>query len=215
MDTIEITPLAPAVSPEFSRLAPEAQIAGVVRALQANRFEAIVCDSGAEARAQVLGLIPPGAQVYASASRTLETIGLAAEIERATAFQSVRPRLRALDRATQMPEIRRLSSSPDVLLGSVHAITEQGQLLVASAAGNQLAAAAFGASRVIWVAGTQKIVRDLDEGLRRIREYSLPLEDARTRQVYGQPSAVNKLLVVNGDLPGRITVVLVRQNLGF
>jgi L-lactate utilization protein LutC len=123
--------------------------------------------------------------------------------------------VRALDRATQQPEIRRLCASPDVLVGSVHAITEHGQVLIASAAGNQLAAAAFGASQVIWVAGAQKIVGSLEDGLRRLREYCQPLEDVRTRTVYGQPSALNKILIVNGELPGRITIVLVRQSLGF
>ena len=200
---------------EFSRLASEEQVTRTVQALQANHIAAGVVDTADEARARVLDLIQPGAQVYASASRTLDLIGLANEIEHATSFESLRPRIRALDRSTQQREIRRLSSSPDVLVGSVHAITEQGQVLIASAAGNQLAAAAFGASRVIWVAGTQKIVSNLQEGLRRIREYSYPLEDVRTRQVYGQPSAINKILQVNADMPGRITIILVRQNLGF
>jgi len=212
MSTALMEPLAPSV--EFSTLASDDQIERTVRALEANHMEALVVDSGDEARARVLGLIPAGAQVYNSVSRTLELIGLTADIEQATAFQPARPMIRALDRSTQMHEIRRLVSSPEVLVGSVQAITEQGQVLLASATGNQLAAAAFGASRVIWVAGTQKIVRDLDEGVRRVREYCQPIEDVRTRQVYGQPSAINKLLVVNADLPGRITVVLVKQKLG-
>lgn len=206
-------PIAPNL--EFSILASEEQIARTAQALEANHIATIVVGTGDEARARVLSLIPPGSQVYNSASRTLDLIGLAADIEQATRFQPVRPLIRALDRSTQLREIRSLSSSPDVLVGSVHAITEQGQVLIASAAGNQLAAAAFGAGRVIWVVGIQKIVHNLEEGFRRIREYSYPLEDVRTRQVYGQPSAINKILVVNGELPGRITVVLVRQNLGF
>ncbi len=200
---------------EFSILASDDQIARTARALEANHIQAMVVETGEEARARVLGLIPPGAQVYNSASRTLETIGLASDIEQATNFQPVRPLLRALDRSTQQREIRRLSGSPDLLVGSVHAITEQGQVLIASATGTQLGAAAFGASRVIWVVGTQKIVRNLEEGFRRIQEYSYPLEDVRTRQVYGQPSAINKVLVVNAELPGRITIILVKQNLGF
>jgi hypothetical protein len=102
-----------------------------------------------------------------------------------------------------------------VVVGSVHAITEQGEVLVASATGSQLSSAVSGAGTVIWVVGTQKLVHTLDGGFRRIREYSYPLEDARTRQVYAQPSAINKILIVNGELPGRITIVLVRQNLGF
>jgi hypothetical protein len=112
--------------------------------------------------------------------------------------------------------MRRQGASPDVLVGSVHAITEQGEVLIASAVGSQLGPAASGAGAVIWVVGTQKLVRTLEDGFRRIREHSLPLESERTQQAYGQASAINKLLIVNGEMyPGRITIVLVKQQLGF
>ncbi len=202
-------------SPAFSAVASDDQIARTAQALEANHIHTLVVDTGEEARRRVRAMLPAGARVYQSASRTLEVTGLAADIDQATTFQPVRPLVRALDRATQQAEIRRLCASPDVLVGSVHAITEHGQVLVASAAGNQLGAAAFGASQVIWVVGAQKLVRTLEDGLRRIREYCQPLEDARTRAAYGQPSAINKILIVNGELPGRITIVLVKQNLGF
>lgn len=201
---------------EFTHLASEEQITKTVQALETNGIRTVVVETGEEARARVLDLIPSGVEVYNSPSRTLELIGLAADIEHATRFQPVRARLRSLDRATQQREMRRLTASPDVLVGSVHAITEQGEVLIASAVGSQVGPAALGAGTVIWVVGTQKLVRTLDDGFRRIREYSYPLEDVRTRQVYGQPSAINKLLIVNGEmLPGRITIVLVKQNLGF
>ena len=154
--------------------------------------------------------------MYNSPSRTLEMIGLTEEIEHPTRFQSVHARLHALDRVTQRNEMRKLGASPDVLVGSVHAITEQGEIMIASAVGSQLGPAASGAGLVIWVVGTQKLVRTLDDGFRRIREYSFPLESERTQQVYGQASAINKLLIINGEAyPGRITIVLVKQNLGF
>lgn len=205
--------LAPTL--EYNLLASEDRIARTVQALESNGIQVFVFETGEEARACVLSMIPAGNQVYNSTSRTLDLIGLAADIETSARFQGVRSRLRSLDRATQQAEIRRLTASPDVLVGSVHAITEKGEVLVASAAGTQLGAAAWGAGRVIWVVGTQKLVRDLDEGFRRIREYSYPLEDARTREVYGRASAINKILIVNGDLPGRVKIVLVKQNLGF
>jgi len=201
---------------EFTRLASDEQIAQTVQALEAHGIRAVVAQTGEEARAQVLDLIPSEAEVYNSPSRTLELLGLDADIEHATRFQSVRARLHSLDRMTQQQEIRRLIASPDVLVGSVHAITEQGQILIASAVGSQLGPAAAGARSVVWVVGTQKLVHTLDEGFRRVQEYSYPLEDARTRQVYGQGSRMNKLLIVNGEhLPGRITIILVKQNLGF
>jgi acyl-CoA hydrolase len=201
---------------EFTQLASEEQIAKTVQALEAHGLRAVVFENGEEARAHVLDLIPSGAEVYNSPSRTLELIGLAEDIEHPTRFQSVRARLHSLDRVTQRQEMRKLGASPDVLVGSVHAITEQGEVMVASAVGSQLGPAASGAGAVIWVVGTQKLVRTVDEGFRRIREHSFPLESERTQRVYGQASAINKILIVNGEaLPGRITIVLVKQNLGF
>ncbi len=201
---------------EFAQLASEEQIAKTVQALEARGIQAVVFETGEEARNYVLDLIPSGAEVYNSPSRTFELIGLAEEIEHPTRFQSVRARLHLLDRVTQREEMRKLGASPDVLVGSVHAITEQGEIMIASAVGSQLGPAASGAGAVIWVVGTQKLVRTLEDGFRRIREHSPPLESERTQRVYGQASAINKLLIVNGEAyPGRITIVLVKQNLGF
>lgn len=201
---------------EFTQLASEKQIEKTVQALQAHGIRVVVFDTGEEARTYVLDLIPPGAEVYDTPSRTLELIGLAEQIEHTTHFQAVRARLSTLDRMTQRYEMRKLVAAPEVLVGSIHAITEQGEVLIASASGSQLGAAAFGASTVIWVVGTQKLVHTLEDGFRRIREYSLPLENERAQQVYGQASAINKLLTINAEHePGRITIVLVKQQLGF
>jgi acyl-CoA hydrolase len=201
---------------EFTQLASEEQIAKTVQALSAHGMRAVVFETDEEARNYVLDLIPSGAEVYNSPSRTLELIGLAEEIEYPMRFQSVRARLHLLDRVTQREEMRKLGASPDVLVGSVHAITEQGEIMIASAVGSQLGPAASGAGSVIWVVGTQKLVRTLEDGFRRIREHSLPLESERTQRVYGQASAINKLLIVSGEAyPGRITIVLIKQQLGF
>jgi hypothetical protein len=200
---------------EFSHPAAEERVKRTAAALEANGMHTIILRSAEEARSCVLEMIPAGTEVYNPPSRTLEQIGLAGDIEQSTSFQPLRARAFSMDRKTQRREIRRLIASPDVVVGSVHAITEQGQVLIASASGSQLGAAVFGAGAVIWVVGTQKLVPTLEEGFRRIREYSHPLEDARTREAYGQASAINKILIVNGEQPGRITVVLVKEELGF
>jgi YkgG family uncharacterized protein len=201
---------------EFTQLASEGQLAQTVQALESHGIRALVVQTGEEARSFALEMIPTGAEVYNSPSRTLELIGLAEDIEHSTRFQSVRKRLHALDRSTQQREIRGLTASPDILVGSVHAITEKGEILLASATGSQLGSAAYGAGSVIWLVGTQKLVHTLEDGFRRIREYSLPLESERTQHVYGQASAINKVLIINGEaFPGRITIVLIKQNLGF
>lgn len=201
---------------EFTQLASEQQIKKTIQALQAHSIRVVVFDTGEEARKHVLDLIPDGAEVYRSTSRTLEVIGLAEQIEHANRFQSVRARLQTLDRVTQRNEMRKLGASPDVLVGSVHAITEQGEIMIASATGSQLGPAASGAGLVIWVVGTHKLVHTLEDGLRRIRQYCLPLESQRAQQAYGQTSAINKLLIINAEAyPGRITIALVKQPLGF
>ena len=200
---------------EFARLASDDQIATAVAALTERGMAAEVVESGVEARNRVLDLLPEGAEVFTSMSRTLDTLGLSEAINDSTRYHPLRPRLKTLHRQAQEREWRKLQSSPEYVVGSVHAITEQGQVLIASASGSQLASYVFGASHVIWVVGAQKIVRDLDEGLRRVREYSYPLEHERI-QALGMPgSFVAKILLVEGERPGRISVILVKEALGF
>jgi acyl-CoA hydrolase len=206
----------------WAQLASDDQIERTAAALEANGMRAIIVDTGDEARHQVFELLPAGAQVMTMGSRTLETIGVAEEINEQEdvggerRFDAVRPKLMAMDRQTQWPEMRRMGASPDIAIGSAHAITEQGEVFIASASGSQLAAFVFGAGTVIWVVGSQKIVSDREAAFKRIYEYSLPLEDQRAREAYGIGSGVNKMLVVNREfIPGRITVILVKQELGF
>jgi LUD domain len=200
----------------FGRAADDVQVRRAAAALEANGFNVLRARDGAEAKRMVLDLIPEGATVSHGASQTLDVTGITEAVETSGRFEPIRPRIRAMDRSTQADEIRRLSAAPDVMLGSVHAVTETGSLLAASMGGSQLAPYAAGAGRVILVVGTQKIVRDLEEGLRRINEYAFPLEDARALEAYGIHSGVNKVLIINREIvPGRITVVLVDQALGF
>lgn len=199
----------------FAKLASEAQIQKVTKALEANGIKVLIAETGEEAKNMVLGLVPQGAEVYSNMSKTLDTLGLSAEFDKSGRYNAVRPRVLALDRKTQADEIRKLRTIPDYIVGSVHAITEAGEVLTASGTGSQISSYAYGAGKVIWVVGTQKIVSDLNEGFRRIKEYSHPLEDARMQEAYGVNSSLNKILVLSRDMPGRITIVLVKEELGF
>jgi len=204
------------VSRRFATLADEDRVRRTALALERNGITVLRAADAADAKRIVLGLIPPGSQVHHGASQTLEATGIEAELDQSGRYEPVRPTIWSMDRATQADEIRRLGASPDVMLGSVHAVTEGGSLITASMGGGQLGPYASGAGRVILVVGTQKIVADLDEGLRRIEEYAFPLEDARAQEAYGIHSGVNKVLIINREIiPGRITVVLVDQALGF
>lgn len=200
----------------FTAPATEAELEALAARLRERNFEAVIVQDGAEAKAEVLKRIPEGASIHSGKSKTLEDMGLFQELMEDERYDFLRRRIFKLDRNTQRDEMRRLGASPDVMLGSVHAVTETGSLIVASMSGSQLGPYVSGAAKVILVVGTQKIVPDLEEGLRRIDEYALPLEDARAQQAYGVHSAVNKVLIVNREInPGRITVVLIDEVIGF
>jgi len=149
-------------------------------------------------------------------SKTLEATGIANEINESGNFRSVRKKMETLKKGVDQQERMRIANLPDYVLGSVHAITEQGSVLIASNSGSQMAAYVYGATHVIWIAGTQKIVRNTDEGIRRIYEHSYPLEDQRLRQSKGVGSFVSKLLIINKEIrPHRMTIILVKEKLGF
>jgi acyl-CoA hydrolase len=146
----------------------------------------------------------------------LQATGIQGELEASPRVTWLRNQLKAMDRKTQAREIRRLGAAPDVMLGSVSAVTEDGALVTASYGGSQLAPYAATAGKVILVIGSQKIVTDLDEALRRIYEHALPLESERLHGALGIESQVGKILILNREVqPGRTTAILVREPLGF
>ena len=201
---------------EFTKLADDAQIERVVKALEANGMHTLIAENRAEAKKIVLGLVPENAEVYTNQSKTLETLGLFDEFDKSDRYNAVRPKVMSLDRKTQSNEIRKLRTIPDYIVGSVHAITEDGKVLISSFGGSQLGPYASGAAKVIWVVGTQKLVKDLNEGFRRIEEYSYPLEDARLLAAMGIHTAIGKTLIVNREVvSGRITIVLIKEELGY
>jgi hypothetical protein len=204
------------VSTRFARSPDEARVRRAATALEANGINVLRAADGAEAKRVVLDLIPDGSQVHHGASESLEVSGIAHEIDTSGRYEALRPRILSMDRATQADEIRRLGASPDFMLGSVQAVTETGSLVAVSMSGSQLGPYVSGAGRVILVVGTQKIVSDVEEGLRRVDEYAFPLEDARAQAAYGVHSGVSKILIINREItPGRITVVFVDEVLGF
>lgn len=201
----------------WNTLADDATIAKTIDALKQNGVDASVVATGIEANKKVLFLIPDGAEVMTMSSVTLDGIGLTQDINGSGRFQPVRDKLYSMNRDTEHVAMLKLGAAPEWSVGSVHAVTQDGHLLIASNTGSQLPAYAYGSAHVVWVVGTQKIVADVDEGIKRIYEYTLPLESDRARKAYGVAgSAVNKLLIINKELvPGRLTVILVKENLGF
>jgi hypothetical protein len=194
---------------------PADPVERVAAALRSHNIETIVVATGEEARRVVLEMIPEGAEVHSGKSKTLEDVGLYAELVESGRYDALRPRYFAMDRKTQAREIRKLVAAPDFMLGSVAAVTEDGTLVSASALGSQLGAYVSGAGRVILVIGSQKIVAGLDAALRRINEVVFPWENAQVRERLGVDTALEKVLLVYGEWrPGRTTVVLVREPVG-
>jgi hypothetical protein len=209
-----MTTSIPATS--FTEPASADRLERTAAALKAHNFAAEILDDLAAARARVRDLIPEGASVLNGTSETLRLSGIDEDINTSGRYDAVRPRLLAMDRTTQMAEIRALSAVPTVIIASAAAVTEGGSVIMASASGFQLPGFAGGSSQAIWVVGAQKIVPDVDTALRRVHEHCLPLESARAADAYGHPSAVNRVLILNAEpLPGRSTVLLLREAAGF
>ncbi|GLX93442.1 hypothetical protein Hesp01_13920 [Herbidospora sp. NBRC 101105] len=197
----------------FALPADETTLQRAAGALKANGFDVHVVDTLVEARDLVRGLLPRDQPIFTATSETLRVSGLAADIDESGGYVSVRASAGPLD---DVRDRIRLGATPEVVVGSVHAVTEDGRLLTASASGSQLAPYGSGARTAVWVVGSQKIVPDVETGLRRLREHSLVLEGRRLRELVGQESFISRILIIENEfMPGRSVVVLVRETAGF
>jgi acyl-CoA hydrolase len=205
-----------ALNKEFAKLASDEQIERTARALEANGIQVRIAETGEEAKRMFFELVPDGSEVFLGASVTLEALGIREVIDKSGRFDALRPKMFALDRKTQGREIRKLGGAPDYAAGSVNAVTEDGYVMIASNTGSQLSPYAASAGKVIWVAGAQKIVKDLNEGFKRIYEYVYPLEDVHMHQLYNIGTGVNKILIIHREIrPDRITMIIVKEELGY
>jgi hypothetical protein len=199
----------------FTTLPDDQMLASAVTALEEHGFSVEVVDDLDAARQTVLARIPQGSSVMTNTSVTLQETGIADAINDGGPYDSARNRMYALDFATQAQEMKAVGGQPDYALGSVHAVTRDGTLVIASASGSQLASYAWGAANVIFLIGAQKLVPTLEAAHERIYQHSLVLEDARAIAAYGQHSSVGKILEIHQELPGRIHIVLIRQVVGY
>jgi acyl-CoA hydrolase len=199
----------------FTALPDDEMLAATVVALEEHGSSVEVVDDLDAAREAVLARIPEGSSVMTNTSVTLQETGIATAIDEGGRYDSARNEMLALDFETQLQEMKAIAGQPDYALGSVHALTRDGTLVIASASGSQLASYAWGARNVIFVVGAQKLVPDLEAARERIVEHSLKLEDARAYAAYGQNSFIGKVLEIHQEMPGRIHVVLIRQSVGY
>lgn len=203
---------------QWKKIPTDEIINKTVEALTANGIKAEVAQSGEEAKEKALSLIPEKSEVMTMTSITLDTIGLSKEINESGKYDAIRPKLMKMDRKTQSLEMQKLGAAPEYTVGSIHAVTEDGHVLIASNTGSQLSAYVYGSAHVIWVVGAQKIVSNFDQGLKRIYDYVLPLESERANKAYNMAfgSFVSKLLVINKEVnPTRLNLIIVKEELGF
>lgn len=188
-----------------------------IAALKKNNIDAYFVETQEEAKRKFFEILPENVEVLSNSSVTLNEIGISKEIAESGKYNAVKNKLMAMDRKTQGREMQKMGSASEWSVGSVHAITEDGHILIASNSGSQLPGYAYGSSHVIWVVGAQKIVKNTDEGLKRIFEHSLVLENERVKIAYGMPeSHVRRILILEDEaISGRSTVIFVNQVLGY
>ncbi len=200
---------------DFAAPASEAELTLLAERLRERNFEVVIVKDGDEARAEVLKRIPDGASIHSGKSKTLEDAGIFDALMDYEQYDFIRRKTLKMDRRTQMREISRMGATPDLIINSAQALTQDGQLVITSATGSQLGPLASGADKVIFVIGSQKVVPDLDTAFRRIKEYVFPYEDARLREQLGAGTKIAKTLIFDQEyLPGRTTVILVREPIG-
>lgn len=199
-------------------LASSERVENVVAALKERNITTIVVDTKEQALEKIKELIPANAPVMNSSSMTLQEIGFIDYLKNGRhGWHNLHEEILKESDATKKEELRKRSILADYFLGSVHAITEEGQLLIASASGSQIPSYAFSSDHVIWVAGTQKIVPRLEDGLRRIHDFVFPLENERVKKIGYPGSAIARILIIEREImPNRhLTLILVKENLGF
>jgi L-lactate utilization protein LutC len=201
----------------WNTLADQISLDITIASLKKANITSVVVSNGAEAQKKVTELLPSGAEVMTMTSVTLETTGISKEINQSGKYNAVMPKLYSMNRETDSVAMQKLGAAPEWVIGSIHAVSEDGHVVIASNSGSQLPAYAYGSGHVIWVVGTQKIVKDLDSAMKRVYEHVLPLESERAHKAYGVPASnVSKLLVINNEVtPGRITIIFVKELLGF
>ncbi|MDE1767772.1 MAG: lactate utilization protein [Candidatus Micrarchaeota archaeon] len=200
----------------WTEIADNKTIERAAKALSERGFETVIVDSKDEAKKKVLEFIPEGSEVFEASSATLNEIGVTDEIQNSGRYKSAKKELMSINDEKLRGKKRKTMIASEYTVGSAQAITEDGTVVVASASGSQIGAYVYGAEKLILVVGAQKVVKNLDEAIKRIYEYALPLESERVKKVYNMPrSSVNKIFIFEREMPGRVKIVIVKEKLGF
>lgn len=203
---------------EYEQIASDETIASVIEALKGRNVHAMVVDTKEQALEEIKKLIPAGGSVMNGSSTTLQQIGFIDYLKEGKhGWNNVHENILNEQDPAKKAKLRKESVLADYFLGSVHAITEAGQILDASASGSQIPSYAFTSNNVIWVAGAHKIVKDREAAFKRIEDYVYPLENKRMQSTGAPGSTIGRVLVFEREImPNRhITLILVKEKLGF
>jgi len=202
----------------YDKLPSKEKIKETMKALEKRGVTAELVETKEEALSKLKGLIPPGSEIMLGGSKTLEQIGFIDLLKsKKHPWRNLKDEVLIEKDPKKQWELRKKSVTADYFLGSVHAVAETGEVLIASASGSQIPSYAFSSDNVIWVVGAQKIVQTLEDGFRRLREYVLPLEDKRVKSIGQSGSTIGKILLFERETnPNRkITLIFVNEKLGF
>ena len=201
------TPYSPATAESISR---------TIKALAARNVDAVLVESGEAALAKLLELAPEGSEVFVNTSETLDTIGYTEYMHGNDRYINLHDRMMEQPDAAAQREFRRKTTTADYFVGSVQAIAETGEIVVASGSGSQIGAYSYGARRLILVAGTQKICTTLAQAEARTRGFTLERHDRWLEGRGAAPAPIGKYLVMEHEpVVGRISMVLIPESLGW
>ncbi|HEY6018714.1 MAG TPA: lactate utilization protein, partial [Candidatus Paceibacterota bacterium] len=206
---------------DFNALATDTTLEKLIAALKERNIEGRIVPSKEAALETIKELIPKGASIMNGSSRTLDEVGFIEYLKAGQhGWNNLHEGILAEKDPQKQAELRRQAILSDYYLGSVHAMTEAGELLIASNTGSQLPHIVYSSPNVIFVVSTKKIVPTLEDAKQRLVEHVMPLEDIRMKEVYGPEAGtkLNKEVIFHGEavFTGRkITVLLVEENLGF
>jgi L-lactate utilization protein LutC len=204
---------------EYNTLKTKEVTTRVIEELTKRNVQAFTVESGKDALEKIKELIPAGASVMNGASVTLEQIGFVDYLKRGEhSWNNLHEGIIAEKDPVIQASLRKQAVLADYYLGSVHALTETGEYLIASNSGSQLPHIVFTSANLIFVVSTKKIVPNITEAMNRLMEYIMPIEDKHMKEKYGVGTAANKILIVNGENPTmqrKVTMILVNEDLGF
>lgn len=202
---------------EYNSLPQNKSIQKTMEALKKRGIESVFVKNRKEALEKIIKLIPKGSEVMTGSSVTLEEIGFVNLLKsKKHPWRNLKDEILAEKDPKKQAELRKKSVLSEYFLGSVHGISQTGEVVIASASGSQLPSYVFTSENVIWVAGAQKIVPSLEEAIKRVREYVFDLEDKRMKSSGAQGSVIGKMVIFEREImPRKIIMILVGEKLGF